>query len=93
MSETKKRITVTVDHALNDFAERMVETGRAASVSAVVSTALASLHARDLRAAKAWQDKLDEAAADPAAGEKVDRMMASVNRQLREQGLPDAGAA
>ncbi|NAS23643.1 hypothetical protein GT755_18320 [Herbidospora sp. NEAU-GS84] len=93
MSETKKRITVTVDHALNDFAERMVETGRAASVSAVVSTALAALHARELRGAKAWQDKLDEAAADPTVREKVDRMMASVHRQLREQGLPGPGAA
>ncbi|WP_061288808.1 hypothetical protein [Herbidospora cretacea] len=93
MSETKKRITVTVDPALNAFAERMVQTGRAASVSAVVSAALASLHARDLRASKAWQDKLDEAAANPDILEKVDRMMASVDRQMREHGFPTAGAA
>lgn len=77
MSERKTRVTVTIDPHLAAYAEQLVESGKADSVSAVVNDALEqkSLREREglglLRAAAAK--------ADPA---RVARMRAHVDAQL-----------
>ncbi|MEV8636601.1 hypothetical protein AB0395_33655 [Streptosporangium sp. NPDC051023] len=88
MSEKKTRITITVDPHLATYAERLVETGKAPSVSAVLNDALAEHAARERRARRWWAAKAAEAAADPATTARVDRMKAHVTDQLRrfEQG-------
>nr|WP_062338128.1 hypothetical protein [Herbidospora sakaeratensis] len=93
MTEGKKKISLTLDRDLAAFADRLVESGFAPSVSAVVTAAMESLHARDLAARAAWQAKLDEADADPAVGARVERMRAHIARQLRDKGLAAPGGA
>jgi hypothetical protein len=83
MSAGKAHLTITVDPYLSAYAEHLVETGKAASVSAVFNDALSEQERRDRQAL----DRLSEIAAqaDPA---KVDRMLAHVDAQaaaLREQ--------
>ncbi|WP_066375372.1 ribbon-helix-helix domain-containing protein [Herbidospora mongoliensis] len=93
MIEGKKKISVTLDHDLATFADRLVESGYAASVSAVVTAAMESLHARDVAARAAWQAKLDEADENPAIAARVERMKAHIARQLRDKGLAAPGGA
>lgn len=66
MSKKKARITITIDPHLAAYAERLVETGKAPSVSAVLNDALAERIQRDRRARRWWNAKAAEAAADPA---------------------------
>jgi Arc/MetJ-type ribon-helix-helix transcriptional regulator len=82
MSERKARLTVTIDPRVAEYAERLVEAGKAESVSAVVNDALWSQLDKDRRAARLWRD-----AAERADPEKVARMMAHVEAQ--RASLPD----
>lgn len=82
MSERKTRVTVTIDPHLAAYAERLVEEGRADSVSGVVNEALAAERRRDQRAARLWQEAA--AKADP---ERVARMIARAEAQAAQ--LPE----
>ena len=84
MSDRKTRVTVTIDPHLAAYAEQVVATGAALSVSAVVNEALAERRRRDLgeRAERLWAE-----AAERADPEKVDRMLAHVRAQVER--LPD----
>ncbi len=79
MSDKKARLTITVDPYLSAYAERLVEAGKALSVSAVFNDALAEKERRDRHAL----DRLKEIAAqaDPA---KVARMMAYIDTQAAQ---------
>jgi Arc/MetJ-type ribon-helix-helix transcriptional regulator len=79
MSERKRRLSVTVDPHLAAYAERLVEAGRAASVSAVVNDALSERFEHDRRIARRWQEITSQA--DMA---KVERMMAHVEAQVAQ---------
>lgn len=83
MSDRKSRITVTIDPDLVAYAEQLVKTGKASSVSAVVNDALSSSRLRDQRALRLWND-----AAKNADQEKVARMRAHVDAQIAQ--LPDS---
>jgi len=82
MSEKKSRLTVTIDPQLTAYAERLVATGKAPSVSAVFNAALEEKIHRERRIRARWK-----AAADQADQAKVARMMAHVERQVRQLGL------
>src|ERR1700746_1445505 len=71
MSERKIRVTVTIDPHLAAYAERLVEAGKAPSVSAVVNDALEAERQRDQKARRLW--RAEGARADP---DKVARMLA-----------------
>ena len=79
MSGRKARLTITVDPYLSAYAERLVEAGKASSVSAVFNDALSERERRDRHAL----DRLKETAAkaDPA---KVARMMAYIDTQAAQ---------
>jgi Arc/MetJ-type ribon-helix-helix transcriptional regulator len=76
MSDRKARLTITVDPHLFVYAEHLVETGKAPSVSAVFNDALAERVERDKRIRRRWKEAAERA--DPA---KVARMMAHVEAQ------------
>lgn len=76
MSDRKARLTITVDPHLFAYAERLVEEGKAPSVSAVFNDALAERARRDRRAL----DRLREIATRADAA-KVSRMMAHIDAQ------------
>lgn len=82
MSDRKTRITVTLDPDLVSYAEQLVETGKAPSVSAVVNDALNTDRLRDQRARRLWKDAVDR-----ADQEKVARMRAHIDAQLAQ--LPE----
>lgn len=77
MSDKKARITVTIDPHLTAYAEGLVATGKAPSVSAVINDALQEKAEHDHRARRAW-----DAAAAKSDPEKGARMAAHVDRQL-----------
>jgi Arc/MetJ-type ribon-helix-helix transcriptional regulator len=77
MSDRKSRLTITVDPRLAVYAERLVEAGKAPSVSAVFNDALAERVQRDRRIRRRWKEAAERA--DPA---KVARMRARVDAQL-----------
>jgi Arc/MetJ-type ribon-helix-helix transcriptional regulator len=81
---SKTRITITVDPHLAAYAERLVESGKAPSVSAAFNDALADRIQRDRRARRWWAAKVAEAAADPETAARVERMKAHVDAQLRQ---------
>ena len=81
MSDRKIRVTVTIDTHLAAYAERLVEAGKAPSVSAVVNDALEQKSLRDRRGLSLL--KALAAQADPV---KVARMIAHVDAQLAELG-------
>ncbi len=76
MSDRKARVTITVDPHLCAYAEHLVETGKASSVSAVFNDALSEKERRDRRAV----DRLKEIAAQ-ADPDKVARMLAHIDAQ------------
>jgi Arc/MetJ-type ribon-helix-helix transcriptional regulator len=82
MSDRKTRVTVTIDPHLAAYAERLVEAGKAPSVSAVVNSALEAEVQRDRKARRLWQEAVERA--DP---DKVARMRAHVDAQLAALGL------
>jgi hypothetical protein len=77
MSDRKDRLTITVDPQLSAYAEHLVETGQAPSVSAAFSTAMQEKVYRDRRLRSLW--KAVAARADQA---RVARMVAHVDQQL-----------
>jgi Arc/MetJ-type ribon-helix-helix transcriptional regulator len=77
MSERKTRLTVTVDPSLAAYAEQLVASGKAASVSAVVNDALEAERRRDLRARRLWKEAAERA--DPTV---VARIRAHADSQL-----------
>lgn len=77
MSERKTRLTVTIDPHLAAYAERLVETAKAPSVSAVVNDALEAQRQRDQKARRLWCE-----AAERADPDKVARMLAHVSAQV-----------
>lgn len=79
MSASKVRLTVTIDPHLAAYAERLVEAGKAASVSAVFNDALSERIERDRRIARRWKESTTHA--DMA---KVDRMIAHVEAQAAQ---------
>lgn len=85
MSDKKARLTVTVDQHLADFAEQLVETGRAPSVSAVLNEALTQRLHQERRARAAVAAKV--ARADPA---RVARMRAHADAQAAVLGYEAA---
>ena len=56
VNDRKKRVTVTIDPHLAAYAERLVEAGKAPSVSAVVDDALEAERQRDQRARRLWRE-------------------------------------
>jgi Arc/MetJ-type ribon-helix-helix transcriptional regulator len=76
MSDRKARLTITVDPRFVAYAERLVEAGKAPSVSAVFNDALAERVQHDKRIRRRWNEAAEKA--DPA---KVARMMAHVEAQ------------
>ncbi|MGH2886468.1 MAG: hypothetical protein ACRDPA_27840 [Solirubrobacteraceae bacterium] len=76
MSDRKTRVTVTIDPHLAAYAEHLVETGKAPSVSAVVNDALSERVERDRRISRRWREIT--AQADMA---QVERMIAHVEDQ------------
>jgi len=79
MSERKTRLTVTIDPHLAAYAERLVEAGKASSVSAVVNDALSERIERDRRIAKRWKEITSQA--DMA---RVERMIAHAEAQAAQ---------
>jgi Arc/MetJ-type ribon-helix-helix transcriptional regulator len=79
MSDRKARLTITVDPYLSAYAEHLVETGKAPSVSAVFNDALAERVERDKRIRRRWKEITAEA--DPA---QVERMIADVEAQAEQ---------
>jgi dienelactone hydrolase len=77
MSDRKSRLTITVDPHLNDYAERLVQAGYAASVSAAFNEAMAEKAHRDRHRRSLWKAKSEQA--HPG---RVARMMAHVDQQL-----------
>jgi Arc/MetJ-type ribon-helix-helix transcriptional regulator len=82
MSERKTRVTVTIDPHLAAYAEQLVESGKADSVSAVVNSALSEREAQDREALKQLRETA--AQADPA---KVERMLAHASAQAAALGF------
>jgi Arc/MetJ-type ribon-helix-helix transcriptional regulator len=79
MSERKTRVTLTIDPHLAAYAEHLVATGKAQSVSAVVNDALTERVERDRRIARRWKEIT--AQADMA---QVERMIAHVEAQAEQ---------
>jgi Arc/MetJ-type ribon-helix-helix transcriptional regulator len=79
MSDRKTRLTVTIDPHLAAYAEQLVETGKAPSVSAVVNDALSERVERDRRIARRWKELT--AQADIA---QVERMIAHAEAQATQ---------
>jgi Arc/MetJ-type ribon-helix-helix transcriptional regulator len=86
MSERKTRVTVTIDPHLAAYAEKLVEAGKADSVSAVLNDALAESAARDRRAMRLFKE-----AAERADPQKVARMIAHVEAQAAALPAPYNG--
>ena len=86
MSERKTRVTVTIDPHLAAYAEQLVESGKADSVSAVVNGALEAERQRDQKARRLFREAAERAEREDPG--KVDRMLAHVNAQLAQ--LPDS---
>jgi Arc/MetJ-type ribon-helix-helix transcriptional regulator len=76
MSVRRTRLTITVDSHLSAYAEHLVETGKASSVSAVINDALSAKKRHDRRA----MDRLKEIAAQ-ADPDQVARMLANIDAQ------------
>ena len=72
-------MTVTIDMHLAAYAERLVEVGKAPSVSAVVNDALEAERQRDQRARRLWREASERA--DP---DQVARMLAHVETQAAQ---------
>jgi Arc/MetJ-type ribon-helix-helix transcriptional regulator len=85
MSEKKQPITITLPPDLRRYAEDLVQAGKAASISAVISEALSEKANRDRRALAAVRAK-----AAQANKERVARMRAHIEAQAAALGFRDA---
>ena len=79
MSDRKARLTITVDSHLSAYAEQLVESGHASSVSAAFNEAMAEKAHRDRRRRSVWRAKSEQA--DPG---RVARMLAHIDQQLAQ---------
>jgi endonuclease YncB( thermonuclease family) len=79
MSDRKARLTITVDSHLSTYAEHLVESGHATSVSAAFNEAMAEKAYRDRRRRSLWKAKSEQA--DP---DRVARMMEHIDQQLAQ---------
>jgi Arc/MetJ-type ribon-helix-helix transcriptional regulator len=79
VSDRKIRVTVTLEPHLAAYAERLVEAGKAPSVSAVVNDALEARRQRDRKARRLWRE-----AAERADPDQVARMLAHVEAQAAQ---------
>jgi UTP-glucose-1-phosphate uridylyltransferase/Arc/MetJ-type ribon-helix-helix transcriptional regulator len=79
MSERKTRVTVTLDPHLVEYAEHLVEDGRAPSVSAVLNSALTEQVENDKRIKRRWNELT--AQADQAS---VSRTLAHIDAQVAQ---------
>ena len=79
MSDRKARLTITVDSHLSAYAEHLVESGRATSVSAAFNEAMAEKAYRDRRRRRVWKAKSEQADSG-----RVARMMAHMDQQLAQ---------
>ena len=77
MSGRRSRLTITVDPQLSAYAERLVEAGHAASVSAAFNEAMAEKAYRDRRRRGLWKARSEQ-----AGHGRIARMMAHVDEQL-----------
>jgi Arc/MetJ-type ribon-helix-helix transcriptional regulator len=77
MSVRKSRLTITVDPHVSAYAQRLVETGQAASVSAVFNEAIAEKALRDRRRRSLWK-----ATSERASSDRIARMMAYIDEQI-----------
>jgi Arc/MetJ-type ribon-helix-helix transcriptional regulator len=82
MSDTKKRITITVDPHLASYAEHLVQAGKAESVSAAFNEAMATKRQRDQHALSKLRERASQA--DPA---RVERMRRHIDAQARQAGF------
>lgn len=80
MSDHKARLTVTIDPHLVGYAERLVATGKASSVSAVVNGALEARRLDEREARLLFAEAAERAEAESPG--KVDRMLAHLDEQL-----------
>ena len=78
----KVPITVTLDPRLREWAEHLVATGRAPSISAVINEALTESYTQHRRGREVLRER-----ADHADSARVRRMRAHVDRQAAELGL------
>lgn len=83
MSDSKARLTVTVDPAMAAYAEELVRSGRAPSVSAVFNDAIAARAQADREARRAWAERTRDA--DPG---RVGRMLAHAEAQAAALPAP-----
>jgi hypothetical protein len=79
VSDRKARLIITVDSRLSAYAEHLVESGRATSVSAAFNEAMAETVYRDRRWRRVWKAKAEQA--DPG---RVARTMAHIDRQFAQ---------
>ena len=79
MSDRRARLTITVDSHRSAYAEHLVESGHASSVSAAFNEAMAEKAYRDRRRLSLWKAKSEQA--DPG---RVSRMMAHIDQQLAQ---------
>jgi major membrane immunogen (membrane-anchored lipoprotein) len=79
MSARKTQLTITVDPHVSAYAQHLVESGKATSVSAVFNEAVAEKAYRDRRRRNLWKAKVD--VADPR---RVSRMLANIDLLLAE---------
>ncbi|GAA0973404.1 hypothetical protein GCM10009555_028170 [Acrocarpospora macrocephala] len=82
MSDAKRRITITVDPAAADYAEQLVQAGRAGSVSDAFNQAIIAQRRREQHGVALLRQRA--AQADPA---RVARLRAHVDRQARAHGF------
>ena len=82
MSDRKACLTITVDSHLSAYAEYLVESGHAASVSAAFNEAMAEKAYRERRRRRLWKAKREQAHTG-----RVTRMMAHIDQQLAKKAL------
>ena len=87
----KPKIAVTIDPAVKDFIDGLVESGRAPSASAVVNDAVLAKMRHTERVRSLWADKLAQAKADPVIMDRVARMVAHVDEQLNAHAAQQQG--
>lgn len=79
MSHPNAQLTIIVDPCLRVYAERLVESGRAASISAAFAQAIDEKVYRDRRRRSLWKAKAEQA--DPG---RVARVIAHIDQQLAQ---------
>lgn len=82
MSERKTRLTVTIDPRLFAYAEHLVASGKATSVSAVINDALSERAERDRRIERRWEEVT--AGASDADRARAARMRAHIDAQAEQ---------